>query len=130
MIGYKWVIKDKDKYLPIINNGAFFPFNNLKLKHYEKGNTIKEFINPYQFLKNGERFKQRGFHRLGYHFWIFNNNDRLENYQHCMQRQTKKQINCVLKCYIRNKDIIMKDNKRFIAKKFRILKEEILNEKK
>ena len=129
MIMYKWVIKKRDKYFPIINNGAFRPFNNLNLRYYKKGNTIEGFINPYKLIKNGNRFKQRGFHRIGYHFWINKKGCRLQNYQLCMKRSMNNQINCILKCYVREKDIIMKSDSRVIAKKFRILSEEKFNEK-
>ncbi len=124
MIVYKWVIKKGNKYLPLINNGAYYPFNNLDLGYYEKGRTVKEFINPYELIKNGNRYKQKGFHRIGYHFWSDKQGQRFNQYQKCMKRQMNKQINCILKCYIRDKDVIMKARGRVIAKKFRILREE------
>ena len=130
MIVYKWVIKKKDKYYPIVNNGAYPPFNNLNLGYYKKGKTIKGFINPYQLIKNGNRFKQKKFHRIGFHFWTSPKGQRFESYQKCIQR-SQKEINAILKCYIRQRDIILKDQNRVIAKKFRVLQEiKISNVKK
>lgn len=122
MIVYKWVIKKEDKYFPIINNGAYSPFNDLDLGYYQKGKTIKNFINPYNLIPN-RYFRQQRFHRTGFHFWIDKNNCMLERYQNCMKRTLNRQINCTLKCYIRNKDIIMQNCDRIITKKFRILGE-------
>ena len=121
MIVYKWVVKKDNKYYPIINNGAYFPFNNIKLDYYIKGKTIKNYINPWNLTSFPKR-KTRGFHRPGYHFWKNKTEERIDNYQKCMSKYNK-QINCTLKCYIRNKDIIMQDAQRLIAKKFRILEE-------
>ena len=122
MIVYKWILKYGEEYYPIINNGAYRPFDRLKLEPYKKGKTIKNFINPYEQTKNVNRYKQHNFHRAGYHFWRNNNNKYLDRYNQCMLRRGKK-INCTLKCYIRNKDIILQDNERIIASKFRILGE-------
>ena len=122
MIVYKWVIKKKDKYYPIINNGAYSPFDNLNLGYYERGKTVEGFINPYQFIKNGDKYRQRGFHRTGFHFWTTPKGERFENYQKYMKRYNKN-INCVLKCYVRQKDIIVKNHNRIIAKRFRVLNE-------
>lgn len=121
MVVYKWVIKKENKYFPIINNGGYTPFTNLDLGYYKKGKTIKNFINPYNLIKNTR--KQWGFHRTGYHFWIDNDKRQLKNYQKYMKRVTGRQINCILKCYIRLKDVIMKDSNRIITTKFRILGE-------
>jgi len=123
MLVYKWVIKYNKKYYTIINNGAYRPFDNLNLSYYKKGKTIKKFINPYNLVSKEKIHKQRGFHRTGFHFWVDKKGERLEQYQKYMARRGKK-INCTLKCYIRDKDILMKDSKRVIAKKFRILGEE------
>lgn len=120
MIVYKWVIKKNNKYFPIVNNGAYKPFQNLDLSFYEKGKTIKNFINPYKLILDGNEYKQKGFHRTGYHFWKQIDLKILERYNRCMK--TNK-INCTLKCYIRHKDIIKEDENRIIAKKFRILGE-------
>jgi len=122
MIVYKWVIKYGNKYYPIINNGAYKPFDDLPLDFYQKGNTIKNYINPNLLIPNKYRRRFGHFHREGYHFWKNKEGLRIENYQKCMKRKGK-QINCILKCYIRNKDIIIQDKNRLIAKKFRILGE-------
>jgi len=129
MIVYKWVIEKNNKFFPIINNGAFKLFNKLNLGYYTLGKTYKNFINPYLLLKDSyiHTKRQRSFHRTGYHFWIKkNNNEELKRYNLCMKRQTGKRINCILTCYIRNKDIIKISNNRVIAKKFRILKKEYI----
>lgn len=123
MVLYKWVIKKDNKYFPVINNGAYPPFNDLDLGYYQKGKTIKNFINPYNLIPNRYFRKQKGFHRTRFHFWINKNNRMLKRYQNCMKQTMNKQINCILKCYIRIQDIIMQDNDRIIAKKFRILGE-------
>ncbi len=121
MIVYKWVIKKDKKYFPIINNGAFAPFDKLKLGYYKKGYTSKEFFNPYTYLPK-RTYKPRGFHRTGYHFWTKPKGQRFLYYQ-CSMKRLNKQINCILKCYVRNKDLILKDENRVIAKKFRVLNE-------
>jgi hypothetical protein len=123
MIAYKWVIKEDNKYYPIINNGAYRLFNNLDLGYYKKRNTIKEFINPYNLIRNGFKYRQFSFHRTGFHFWINNDKKYLNNYQRVMKFHKNKKINCILKCYVRKKDIILENEERLIANKFRILGE-------
>ena len=121
MIVYKWVIKKHNQYYPIINNGAYKPFLNFQLQSYSKGITIKNAINPNNQL--GLVVRQHGFHRDGFHFWKYIDTKQLQQYNKCMKTLANTSINCTLKCFVRNKDIIMQDNQRVIAKKFRILQE-------
>ncbi len=123
MIVYKWVIKEKDYYKPIINNGAYRPANNVRLDNYKKGKTIKDFIDIHNFLNNKSSSSKGNFHKKGFHFWKYSNHCEIENYQHCIEKNKGEKINCILKCYIRNKDIILEDDNRIIAKQFRIIGE-------
>lgn len=123
MIVYKWVIKKDNKYYPIINNGAYKPFTGLNLGYYIKGRTISNYINPFELIPLGNIYHQRDFHRTGFHFWNTLNNLPLERYNKTMKYHKNTEINCTLKCYIREKDIIKRDAYRTIAKKFRILEE-------
>lgn len=128
MIVYKWVIKEKNKFSPLINCGIFKPFDNIKLMCYEKGKTVKNYINPYEEIsyikKDGRMLNGSGFHMAGFHFWLSKNNERyLKQFDKCMNRLNKK-VNCILTCLVREKDIIKKDDKRLIASKFRVLREE------
>jgi len=123
MIVYKWVLKYGNKYCPIVNNGACPPFDKIDLKFYQKGKTYKDYIDPNLLLPEEKRHRHRNFHRPGYHFWKNLKNLPLERYNKCMIRRGKK-INCTLKCYVREKDIIMQDSSRLIANRFRILEEE------
>ncbi len=114
MIVYKWVIKENNYYKPIVNNGALHCANNMNLDNYKKGNTIKNFININHPIGNI-------FHRSGFHFWKKLTKERFEQYQRCMKNNLNKKINCTLKCYIQNKDVILQDKEKVIARKFRIL---------
>lgn len=123
MIVYKWVIKKRNKYFPIINNGAAVGilWRDIELNPYKKGNTIKDYIDPHKLnrgVKNGYDFDIPGFH-----FWKKIDNETKERYQRCMKSLRKKQINCTLKCFIRKKDIIKENKYRIVAKQFRILGE-------
>lgn len=123
MIVYKWVIKNGKEYQPILNNGAHCLITraNIKLKFYKKGNTIKNFIDVQKVLNI--RQKLPGFNVAGFHFWTEPESLEKDRYQHCMKSISGTQINCTLKCFVRKKDIILKDKQRLIAKKFRILGE-------
>ena len=123
MIVYKWVIKKRNEYHPIINNGghAGYFWRDKGLKPYEKGHTIKNYIDPHK-LNRGIR-QGYDFDIPGFHFWRTIDNKTKERYQRCMKSIKGTQINCTLKCFIREKDIIKKDNQRIIAKQFRILGE-------
>ena len=116
MICYKWVIKEENYYKPIINNGAFYCAKNIKLDSYKIGKTIKNFINI-------NHPKGNKFNRSGFHFWKKPSKERFEQYERCMIKMMNTRINCTLKCYIRNKDIILQNGEQIIAKQFRILGE-------
>lgn len=124
MIAYKWVIKKGKEYRPIINNGAhsLFTRSNIKLKSYKKGNTIKHYIDL-QEVTNIKQHRQH-FNIPGFHFWTQPDPLEKERYQRCMKSVKGTNFNCTLKCFIREKDIILKDKNRIVAKKFRILGEE------
>ena len=122
MIVYKWVIKEKDFYKPIINNGAYRPANSLHLKNYKKGKTINNFIDVDNLL-NIKRRCSSIFHKPGFHFWKNPTLSDFNNFQRCMQHNRNQKINCTLRCYIRQKDIILENDNKIIAKKFRILGE-------
>ncbi len=114
MIVYKWVIKENNYYKPIVNNGALSCALDINLPFYQKGKTIKDFININHPI--GHRF-----HRSGFHFWKKPTNRRFKFFNHCMWKMKKTKINCTLKCFVSEKDIILQDNNQMIAKKFRIL---------
>ena len=116
MICYKWVIKEKDYYKPIVNNGAMVGAKNVILKSYIIGKTIKNFIN----INNP---KNNEFNRSGFHFWKNPSKEKFAQYERCMIKMMNTRINCTLKCYIRNKDIILQNGEQIIAKQFRILGE-------
>lgn len=116
MICYKWVIKEKDYYKPIVNNGALPCAKNIKLYYYKKGKTIKNFININHPIGNL-------FHRSGFHFWKNPSKERFKQYERCMVGIANTRINCTLKCFVRNKDIILQNDEQIIAKQFRILGE-------
>ena len=123
MIAYKWVIKKDKKYYPIVNNGAYRPFDDIDLGYYKKGNTVKNYIDPNKLINYKVNHNYNSFHRAGYHFWTKDNEKIRNKYNVIMKRRKNKIINCILKCYIRKKDIIMADSNRVITKKFRILEE-------
>lgn len=127
MIAYKWVIKKGNKFYPIVNNGAYYPFNNLDLGYYEKGNIIEKFINPWDLIKRKTiKPDYDSFHRAGFHFWIRKNNpNKLKSFRNCMKRYNKT-INCILTCKIEKSDIVIQDNHRLIANKFKIITEEVI----
>ncbi len=127
MIVYKWVIKENNYYKPIVNNGAIAcrGSKDIKLPYYFKGKTISGYIDILKILNI--KHNHNPFHRSGFHFWK-NMNDffypyRLKSYQNCMKNYAKTKINCVLKCYVREKDIILQNDEQIIAKQFRILYE-------
>lgn len=101
MICYKWVIKEKNYYKPIINNGAFKPANNIKLRNYKKGQTINGLVDVQKILR--QRPSRVPFHRSGFHFWKDPTKDEMDRYNRCMKRAKNLNINCTLKCYIRQK---------------------------
>jgi len=123
LIVYKWVIKKDNKYYPIINNGAYFLFNDLDLGFYEIGKIYDKYINPWELIRNNPRRQYNKFHRPGFHFWKQQNNSQLEGYQKCMKRIKNQFINCTLKCRIRLDDIIVENTERVVCERFQILGE-------
>lgn len=123
MIVYKWVIKENNYYKPIINHGALINAYEIELPVYIKGNTIKNFIDVRKILGHRISKCDSKFHRKGFHFWKKPLLRDFEQYNRVMWQLQRTKINCTLKCYIRNKDIILQDNNKLIAKKFRILGE-------
>lgn len=121
MIVYKWVIKEKNYFKPIINNGAYKPANDIDLPSYRKGKTIKNFINVEQLTEHPKEASR--WHIPGFHFWIEQKIKHFKMFNSCMQRCKNTKINCVLKCFVRQKDIILKGDNRIVAKSFRILGE-------
>ena len=122
MICYKWVIKEKNYYKPIVNNGALVCAKNIKLCSYRIGKIIKDFIDIYKLLNPMQQSRSK-FNRSGFHFWKNPTKERFNQYERCMINVANTKINCTLKCFIRNKDIILENNEQIIAKKFRILGE-------
>lgn len=120
MIVYKWVIRKNKKYCSLMNFGIYPP-KCLNIAPYEIG---KIYISDLKNRLCYTRIWANSFHRPGFHFWKKPIGDgRLNQYNRCLSKNKPQEINAILKCEIKKKDIIIQDEERIVVKKFKVLEE-------
>jgi hypothetical protein len=123
MIAFKWVIKEGDKYYPILNYGINPWLPDITLDYYELNKT-------YSDSKDASPHRDKDFHiyRLqhknsfelpGYHFWKKSINDKFDMWNKCIQSKKFPEINAIISCEIF--DIIKEDDERLICKSFTVI---------
>ena len=128
MIAYKWTHKRNGKYYSLLNFGYFRLNKSILINQspYEIGNT---YINDETQTENiKKQFLNMGrcsppCVKTGFYFW--KKNIEIPESQKKKMRKCGASINAILKCEIKNEDIlsIERGNTVIRAKRFKVLKE-------
>ena len=126
-IAYKWVVQEEDNYYPLVNYGI------------DRGRRMNEpFYRLNGIYSNYKNIFQNSFasnSRLdfipGYHFFLeafpkVYNNHKYENllarWEACLSRVCGKNIKItILECLVNETDILIEQDNRLIASKFKVL---------
>jgi hypothetical protein len=120
MIAYKWVVKQNNEFIPLVNFGINHWMNKTKAEHYQLNKVYNNVID--YDVENEKKHFNLGRERPGYHFWKSSFNETyFKHYQSYLKNYRKITVSFTTLCCILE-NIIWEDREKFIALQFTPIK--------